>query len=103
LKFPEHEIKPSQQPDDRADDDALAAGADRRSPTIKDDGPGKANDGDHEIEPVRNNAAAQIDPRQQGARKTEQGEKDGCDHEDLAPGRNEMQFGHTKNFAISCG
>src|SRR6516165_2373841 len=75
LIFSQAEEEPAQQPHDRADDNPLACCGEQSDKTLKQESSGKARGRDREVEPVWNDAAAQINKGEQGACGTEQSEK----------------------------
>jgi len=72
--------KPSQKPYGHAGRDALDAGDNRRCQTLEQGNPGKTRGRNRNVEPVWNDAAAQIDPGEQCACDNEHSEESSVDH-----------------------
>jgi hypothetical protein len=71
LDFPQGEIQPPQQPEHQPDDGALADGPDAGHCTAGDHDFHQPDAGNRQIQPVRNDAATNIDQRKRAAKQEE--------------------------------
>ncbi len=80
LNASESEVEPPQQPEDGGDCHAFTEGFDGRRAVLDQENPEQAKRGDREVEPVGNDAVADVDPGKNAAKGAQQCERQQDSH-----------------------